>query len=96
MKIKMKIAYSALEHGQPIIDFFINAIIKAFIEFSINDHPHFMLDDNQYFKWRRAFRGEGTLDIDSSQISPNTNKSQVSKPFNVQVQNMDPSSLGNS
>jgi len=66
MKIKMKIAYNALEQGQPIIDFFINAIVKAFIEFSINDKPQFILDDKQYFKWRRAFRGEGSLEMDSS------------------------------
>ncbi len=81
MKVKMKIAFSALEHGQPIIDFFLNAIVKAFIEFSINEQPRFMLDDNLYFKWRRAFRGEGALEMDSSQISPNTTKSQLSKPI---------------
>jgi hypothetical protein len=74
MKIKMKIAYSALEHGQPILEFFINAIVKTFLEHSIPDQQ-FSLDDNQYFKWRRAFRGEGTLEMDSSQISPNTTKS---------------------
>ena len=79
MKFKMKIAYSALEHGQPILDFIINAIVKAFIEHSIPEQQ-FMLDDNQYFKWRRAFRGEGALEMDSSQISPNTTKSQVSRP----------------
>jgi len=35
MKIKMKIAYSALQAGQPVLDFIINAIIKAFVEYTI-------------------------------------------------------------
>jgi hypothetical protein len=59
MKIKMKIAYSALQAGQPILDFFINAIIKTFVEYTIpNQQGKSLLDDNLYFKWSSVFRGE--------------------------------------
>lgn len=35
MKVKMKIAYTALKYGQPILDFFINAILKAFVDHGV-------------------------------------------------------------
>ncbi len=59
MKVKMKIGYSALQAGQTVLDFFINGIVKAYVEHTIpNNNGAFILDDNIYFKWKRAFRGE--------------------------------------
>lgn len=59
MKFKMKIAYSALKAGQPILDFFINAIIKAYIEHGIpKKREKGLLDDEKIFTWRAVFAGE--------------------------------------
>ena len=59
MKIKMKIAYAALQAGQPVLDFVINAVLKAFVEKLIpRNKDNFLLDDNVYFKWSTAFRRE--------------------------------------
>ena len=62
MKFKMKIAYSALKSGQPILDFMINAIIKAYVEHGIPKHgERGLLDDDRYFSWRALFAGERIL-----------------------------------
>ena len=57
----MKIAYAALKAGQPILDFFINAVIKAFLDHKIINKrgvEKSELDDYRYFSWRTAFLGE--------------------------------------
>jgi hypothetical protein len=80
MKIKMKIAYSALHSGQIVLDFITNAIIKTYVELSIPSmEGNFILDDNAYFKWRWVFRGENDLQVEASE-KPEPTQSYISKP----------------
>jgi hypothetical protein len=59
MMIKMKIAHGALTAGQPILDFFLNAIIKTLIDHCIpKEGIRAALDDNKYFSWRALFFGD--------------------------------------
>lgn len=58
----MKIAYSALQSGQAVLDFIINAVIKTFVEVTIpSQQGNFILDDNSYFKWKNAFPRENDI-----------------------------------
>lgn len=89
MKIKMKIAYSALQSGQIVLDFITNAIIKTYVELTIPSmEGNFILDDNTYFKWRWVFRSEHDLQVEASE-NPEPTQSYISKHNIKQAQTSD-------